>query len=386
MGGGWRFVFLAFAASRLFFLGAGALGTALLPEATPGGDPREPAGVLSYWAHWDGAWYSLIATAGYEARAPESYAFFPLYPLLVRAGAALGGGPALWGVAISTLSTLCALYFLYRIAQRLWDERAARAATLVLAFFPTAFFLNAVYTEGLFLALATGAVWAALVHRSLLPAGVLGLLAALTRNSGVLVLLPLAWEWWRGREEFGWRGALPLALPPLGLGVYAAYLWSRTGDPLAFVAQQEAYWGRELRSPPATLSESWRAAGEGLPYLAEPRTLFFEEAALPALAASNVWNLAALGLAVALLGAGLFLLPPGLYLYALATVILPVLSPSPALPLLGLPRFLLGAFPLFLVLGAVLARSRWALGVWLALGVGGGACLAALFASWRWVA
>ncbi|QIN77815.1 hypothetical protein GBA65_03990 [Rubrobacter marinus] len=43
-----------------------------------------------------------------------------------------------------------------------------------MAFFPTAFFFNALYTEALFLALSAGAVWAALVRRDLLLAGALG--------------------------------------------------------------------------------------------------------------------------------------------------------------------------------------------------------------------
>jgi hypothetical protein len=142
----WTFVLAVFGLSRLLFLGAGALAATFLPQAEPAGDPLEPPGFLSYWAHWDGAWYSQIATEGYGERAPSSTAFFPLYPLLVRLGAAIGGGPALWGVLISLLSTLFALFFVYRIAEKLYGVSAARAATLALAFFPTAYFLNAVYT------------------------------------------------------------------------------------------------------------------------------------------------------------------------------------------------------------------------------------------------
>jgi Gpi18-like mannosyltransferase len=45
-----------------------------------------------------------------------------------------------------------ALWFVYRITEELHGAPAARAATLALAFLPTAFFLNAAYTESLFLA------------------------------------------------------------------------------------------------------------------------------------------------------------------------------------------------------------------------------------------
>lgn len=386
---GWGFVLLVFAASRLFFLGAGALAAALLPQAEPGGDPLEPPGFLNYWAHWDGAWYSFIATEGYEPRAPESHAFFPLYPLLIRAGVVLFGGPALWGVAVSLLATLFTLYFVYRIAERLWDERAARASVIALAVFPTAFFLNAVYTEALFLALSTGAVWAAMVRRSLALAGVFGLLAALTRNTGVFLVLPLLWEWWRGRPEFGWSGLPAAGLPTLGLAGYMAFAYDRTGDPLAFATQQGEYWGRELTSPVSVVRDAVAEARESAGFFTDLESLnllFTGSSAGPAFAFSHLHGFFLLGVAVGLLAAGVFLLPPGLWLYSFVVFAPPVISPSPSLPLMGLPRFILGAFPLFLVLGYLLSRSRPALGVYVLFGLVSGLGYTALFVTWRWVA
>lgn len=382
----WAFVLTAFALSRLLFLGTGAAAVALLPQADPAGDPLEPAGFLGYWARWDGAWYAEIVTDGYGARDPASTAFFPLYPMLVKLGTLLGGGPALWGVLVSLASTLFALFFVYRISEMLYDARAARAATLCLAFFPTAFFLNAVYTEALFLALTTGSVWAALVRRDFLLAGFFGALAAATRNTGVLLMVPLLWELMWHRREVGWRGVLGVALVPAGLAAYAAYLWARFGEPLLFARQQGDYWNREAAGPLATLVDAWRAAGVGLEYVLDPATLFLGTDATPALEASNVLNLGFLAFFLVVALAGLFVLPPGLTVYAALLVLLPVLTPSPRFPLMSLPRFVLGAFPVFLVLGYLLSRRRWTLAPWLLLSGGLGAALAALFATWRWVA
>jgi hypothetical protein len=83
---------------------------------------------------------------------------------------------------------------------------------------------------------------------------------------------------------------------------------------------------------------------------------------------------------------GFFVLPPGLSLYALVTVLLPILTPAPSFPLMSLPRFLLGAFPIFLVLGYLLSRSRPVFVLWLLLSSGVGVALTALFTTWRWVA
>ncbi len=382
----WAFVLISFALSRALFLGTGALAAAFLPQADPAGDPLEPPGFLSYWAHWDGAWYSEIATGGYGELAPASTAFFPLYPTLVRAGMLLGGGPAFWGVLISLAATPFALFFLYRIAESLYDTRAARAATLALAFFPTAFFLNAAYSEALFLALSTGTVWAAIVRRNLLLGGLIGALAAATRNLGVVLVLPLLFEWLRHRREFGARGLLGVALVPAGLIAYVGFLWSRFGDPLVSFRQQDEHWGRELANPFATLADAWSAARYGTRYLLDPATLLRSPSATPALEASNTVNLAFLGLFLVLLLVGFFVLPPGLSLYSLVVVLLPVLTPAPSFPLMSLPRFMLGAFPVFLVLGYLLSRARPLLASWLLLSVGTGVVLTILFTTWRWVA
>jgi hypothetical protein len=382
----WTFVLAVFALSRLLFMGVGVLAAAYLPQAAPAGDPLEPRGALDYWAHWDGAWYSEIAIGGYGERAPTSTVFFPLYPMFVRLGVALGSGPALWGVMVSLSATLLALYFLYRIAEDLYGSRAARAATMALAFFPTAFFLNAVYSEALFLALTTGAYWAAHLRRNLLLAGMLGSLAAATRNLGIILLVPLLIEWLRYRREFGMKGLAGLALIPAGLLAYVAFLWGRFGDPLVFARQQGEYWGRELTNPVTTLSRAWQAAREGARYLFDPETLFLSTSATPALEASNTLNLAFLVLFLVLMVVGFAVLPPGLSLYTLIVVLLPVLTPAPSFPLMSLPRFVLGAFPVFLVLGYLLSRARPVLILWLLLSATTGVALTVLFTTWRWVA
>jgi hypothetical protein len=384
--GAWTFALVSFALSRLLFLGVGSLAASYLSQADPAGDPLEPPGFLNHWAHWDGAWYSQIATGGYGDGAPASTAFFPLYPMLIRLGTFLGGGPALWGVLISLAATPFALFFLYRIAEGLHDTRAAKAATLALAFFPTAFFLNAAYSEALFLALSTGAVWAALVRRNLLLAGALGALAAATRNLGVLLVLPLFLEWLRHRREFSLRGLAGITLVPAGFLGYVGFLWGRFGDPLVSARQQDEHWGRELANPFATLREAWQAAGDGMKYLLDAETLFLSASGTPTLEASNTLNLVSFALFVILLLVGFFLLPPGLSLYALFVVLLPVLTPAPSFPLMSLPRFLLGAFPVFLVLGYLLSRSMPALVLWFLLSAGTGVALTALFTTWRWVA
>lgn len=194
----WVPVVLVWAASRAFFFVVGAIGHAFIGQANvPGGDPG-PAGALSYWGHWDGRWFSQIALHGYDSF--EATAFFPLYPLVVGIAAKSGLGVALVGVFVSTLATLLALYFVFELGRRWHGERAALVSIMTLAFFPTAFYLNAVYSDPLFLALTAGCFWSLYVRRDILLAGLFGCLAAATRNIGVLLLLPIAYECLRAQR------------------------------------------------------------------------------------------------------------------------------------------------------------------------------------------
>lgn len=243
---GLRFVLLVYGTSRLFYLVVGIIFAATLPISPFHASTTDvPFGTLNIWAHWDGEHYANLAASGYlEPPNDMSPAFFPLYPLLMWAFAVLFGGPtspevlALWGVGISLTALPFALYFVYQIADRDWGERAARRTVLVLAFFPTAFFLNAAYTESLFLALSAGALWAVMVRKNLLLACALAGLATATRNVGVFLLVPLAYEWLRNADYYRWR-LVYLVLAPSGLVAYMGYLWWRFEEPLLFYTEQE---------------------------------------------------------------------------------------------------------------------------------------------------
>jgi hypothetical protein len=388
------FVLLVYAASRLFYLGAGTLFANIVPVARFQRITHDvPFGTMNLWSHWDGEHYVALAAGGY-LHSPDnaSPAFFPLYPLLIRTFSELVGGPvsppalSVWGVLVSLLALPFALYFVYRIAESGWGERSARVAVLTLALFPTSFFFNAVYTESLFLALSAGSLWAVRVRRDLLLACLLAGLATATRNVGIFLLVPLAYEWLKNAGEYRWRGAY-LTLAPSGLALYAAYLWWRFGDPLLFYTQQSR-WGREATGPLNTLLHALTRGGEGLARLFEPRLWADPSLGLIADAlgaANNAYNLVFLGLALALLVVGLRVLPPDLSAYALLLILPPTLFGTPQGPLMGLSRYVLVAFPLFIVLG-VLLKERRLLGGWLVLSAAFSLLLCALFVTWRFVA
>jgi len=391
---GVAFVLAVYAASRLFYLISGSLLAYLVPTSSFQRVTLDvPSGRMNIWSHWDGEHYVTLAIGGY-LHPPDnvSPAFFPLYPLLMRSFAELFGGPiskaalSVWGPLISLLFLPFAFYFIYHIALEGWGERVARGTVLILAFFPTTFFLNAAYTESLFLALSAGSMWAMRVRKDLLLACVLAGFTAATRNVGIFLVVPLMYEWIKDVERFRWRGVY-LLLAPGGLFAYMVYLWVRFGDPLLFYSAQES-WGRQATGPLDTASRAWGAAVEGAGRLLDPDVWAhpsLSNVANQLAGASNFFNLAFFVFAMVVLLPGSRYLPLSLTVYGLLLVAPATLFGTPGSPLMGTPRYVLVAFPVFIVL-ALLFRNRVLLGGWLVVSTLLSLVLCGLFVSWRFVA
>ncbi|MEJ7783254.1 MAG: mannosyltransferase family protein [Solirubrobacteraceae bacterium] len=336
-------------------------------------------------ARWDATWFLEIANDGYADTAHA--AFFPLYPLLARAAGLVFGSALVGGILVSFAAGTVALAVLHRLAVLELGADAARAAVWLLACFPAAFFLSAVYSESLFLALSLGSVYAARTGRWGW-AGTLGGMAALTRSAGVVLLVALAVLWWTHSERRP-RDLLGLALLPAGLAAYCVGLALGGLDGLApFDAQEQ--WFRHFAGPFVGAWDGTVAAWDGArQLLSGSRTpVYFEQAGGDPYvnAAHNLELFATLVVIVPMLVGALRRLPLAHGLYALAALALPLSYPVEPQPLMSLPRFALVLYPLFLWLGWWAARGRVRLPVLAALFLGLQALGAAEFATWHWVA
>ena len=297
------------------------------------------------------------------------------------------------GMLVSLLFLPLALFFVYRIAEVGWGEQVARTTTLALAFFPTAFFLNSVYTESLFLALSAGALWACRVKKDLLLACVLAGFAGATRNVGVFLLVPLFLEWLKearesgsGREQLV-RGA-SLALVPSGLLGYMAFLWWRFGDPFLFYTAQEA-WNRRPVDPLTLTVDVFAEAYASLKTALGPGTP--ADSALAGMVGrlqdpNDAYSLLFLLVTVALFVSGLRVLPLSLSLYTLLLFVSAVSFGKPDTPLMGFSRYALVAFPLFITLAVLLEDRLRARAVYLSFSAAASLMFCAFFVSWRFVA
>jgi hypothetical protein len=370
-------------------------------------------------ARWDASWYLVIAHYGYRPElspfTSSRTAFFPVYPIGLRAIAWLGAPPVLAGVLLSTLALALALYGIHRLTalelgQRLAIGRActgdaARLAVLLTAFAPMAFFFSAVYSESLYLALSVGVFWCAR-HGRWMWVGALGALAAATRSTGLVLALPALMLYLYGPREDRApdlaaltrslrpryrirREALWLLLLPAGLVVYLGYLALAGGDALSpFHVQQ--VWGRHFAGPYLGAWDGIKAGFDGLRQLVslQRHPAYFAIAAGDPFvtAGHNLLLLAFLAGAVVATVGVLRLLPLAYGAYVIAALALPLSYPVRAQPLMSLPRFLVVLFPLAMWLAAWLAVRPRAQRPALVVSASLMALFAAQFATWHWVA
>jgi Gpi18-like mannosyltransferase len=350
-----------------------------------------PSGIanalLGVWQRFDSIWYTRIAMQGY-AQGDGTTVFFPLYPILTRlVGKVLWGNYLLGGIIVSNVAYFLALIALYQLTQLEFDPQVATRAVVYLSVFPTAFFFLGAYTESLFLLFAVAAFYYAR-KGNWLAASIAGLLAALTKQLGLLLLLPLLYEYLAQSSNFQFpisnlqlrSDILLLALIPVGT--------------LAFLLFRQFYIGESF------LVETYRvrwAVNASWPWsnVADSLAAIFNTDRFPALNLEdtllrrifyNTFDLACLGLFFLLAVASFrrLRLSYGLYMVSVLFVAL-MQNFRPPYPIAALPRYVLVLFPGFMVLGAMVKNKalHWATVVSSTMLL---ALFTAMFATWRVVA
>jgi hypothetical protein len=190
--------------------------------------------LLSPWLRWDAEWYLRIVTQGYRPDDGTAQ-FHPLYPVLAIPLTRIGIHPLLGLLLVSSISTLLLILVFDRLARFDLNRETGRTSTILFILFPSAFILMAPYSESIFLLFAVSSFLFMRRNRWWL-AGVTAGLAALTRQQGLFLLLPLAWEIWENggknvqRSLRQWRDWLSLALIPASYMIWLIYRWQRLSD------------------------------------------------------------------------------------------------------------------------------------------------------------
>ncbi len=342
----------------------------LWPPSTPLGAWLERV-LLAPWERRDAVYYVLTVARGYRADDGTAQ-FHPLYAWLATPLGRLTGQPMIGLLIVSALASIALLLVFERLARLDLDAEMARVSTLLLLFSPVAFILFTPYTEGLFLLWSVLCLWWARKRRWWL-AGLAGGLATLTRQQGLFLALPLAWEVWEAsgrqwrRGLAAWRDWLALSLIPAGLMVWLVYRAVALGDVQANLGSLHSLTYSLLISPSASKvvpvqTFTWRALW---------------------LALVKMWRAPEYSLAIDLILGGGFVVMLVLAwgrmraCYRIYSVAITLVSfgyhTGMRFPYLGLPRHLLLAFPVFIGLAPLLRRG------WMRLAAVGGGLLGMLF-------
>lgn len=302
----------------------------------------EPLTILAnQFNKWDAPHYLDIARHWYvNVGDPANFiVFFPLYPILVRLATINFSTIELSALIVANVCSLFAFLYLYKLAKLEFNSGIAVKAVLFLSIFPTAYFLSAPYTEGLFFALTIASIYYARLGKWQLS-GTLGLFAALTRLAGLLLLPTLIIEY---LHQKNWRlpkidlKLLWLLLPLVGFMIYLNINNQVTGNPFTFMEIERIHWYNYL-DPLQGLTQA----------------IHFSSSPFP----DNI----TLGIAPIAFGIfGLLMVLAGFRLrLRLSYTVYLLLSWMLALSTsfwISVPRYVMAAFPLFFVL-ALLSRKK----------------------------
>lgn len=304
---------------------------------------------VGIWTHnWDAGNFLSIVTNGYK---DLTFAFFPLLPLLTRMFSGLTGiNTAIIGLLISNFAVVFGLLMLLKLLRLDYDEMTSRRSLFLLLAFPTAFFLQAFYSESLFLLLTISSFYFARKEKWLLV-GLCGGFAALTRFLGVFLFVPLLTELLNRyglvttfREKR--RELLLLFLIPLFFSLYLVFLGITTGNLYKFLSVQKD-WGRisqpgQALSPIIVIQQNWENFLGGANFsgggITKALDLIFVLGALMVLVFSVKQKMRL-----------------SYIVYGLISLSIPLSSGV----LTSMARFVLVIFPLFIVLAQLAQRSFW---------------------------
>ncbi len=239
---------------------------------------------------WDSKWFERIARHGYPVPLPldpqtgrftySAWAFYPLFPLLMRGLDAIGvpfiAGALVLNVVLSTLAAVLIWATLHQGTHADPQPQRARLALVAAclwSFYPATPVMLKPYTEALAMVLIAASLWALLRRRYLLVALLsvpLGFTRGVAPALGLAALVHLVVRWREDRRAGldPLRGARVAAVVMLVMTGLSGVAWPLvagwvSGIPSAFFEVQAA-WGMQPSAGPFTLWLQWAWDSKGV--------------------------------------------------------------------------------------------------------------------------
>ncbi len=329
----------------------------LIPPGAPIGQWFDRV-FLSPWVRWDALWYQRIVTQGYSA-SDGTTQFHPLYPWLTLPLVRLGIFPTASLLIISSLAGIALYYSFFKLSRYDLSLPDALYALFLFALAPPAFILFAPYSEAVFLLCAV-LCFIFIRTKTWWLAGIMGGLATLTRQQGLVLFIPLAWELWEASDRNPanlrkyWRDWLALGFIPLGLIIWLVYRYIILNDLHPKLSSFQDFLYSIVISPSATKVVPMQR------FIWPWQALYLSLLKIIKQADIDIW--------VNILGALVFVIilvfvwKKISISYRLYSLVIAGVSFSyytgPVHPYMGLLRHLFLAFPIFIGIAA-LVKNRW---------------------------
>lgn len=203
------------------------------------------------WIRWDGPHYVDIATNGYVTTGEQSLwiVFYPLYPLLIKAFSYMFLSIPLSAILVPILFSLLSSIALYELVLLDFKKREALLSVWFLNIFPTSYFLQASYTESLFLFVSIMTFYFFRTER-FLYSGFFGFLSGLTRINGITILPALLFEIRNIKKS-----ASTFLIAPLGFITYLLLNHFLYGDFFYFHKPLLTNWYKQFAFPWVGISQ-----------------------------------------------------------------------------------------------------------------------------------
>lgn len=232
---------------------------------------RDNQTFLEWWLKWDATNYIGIASGGYKNividnvtmmgdGVYQTLVFFPLYPALTYLVSLIIHNVLVAALVTSSLCYIGGCIFLYMAAALKYNKLIAEKTVILISVFPFSFFFGAMLTESTFLLAGSACIYFTFKRKRWI-AGLFGMLGALSRMQGILLVVFMGVEWLEANQIFllirkkEWRTffsklieLIPIFLIVLGSFIYLLINYVITGDFMYFMKLQNNVWGHQFKN------------------------------------------------------------------------------------------------------------------------------------------
>lgn len=209
--------------------------------------PNETITLKTAYKTWDAQHYLYLIEKGYQDKS-ISIAFFPLFPLIGSLVNSFLNNSFLAGLLVSNFFSFLGLFLFYLFVKDSFNEKVAFTSFLIFLAFPTAFYLNLIYTESLFIFLVV-LFFLLLFKNRFFYAALVSILIPFSRIVGFLVVIPFFVYSLLNYKKSSLKICLPTfnrpiifriyylfffsLFPFLGIIFYFVFMQIKTGDPMS---------------------------------------------------------------------------------------------------------------------------------------------------------